>query len=81
MARIAASELGRLRTAAASAVSAKFMSRLDARVVGLIGTGWQAAHQVLAVALVRQIDEVRVFGRNSPGRDRFVADLAPKLKA
>lgn len=79
LAIVAANEVGRLRTAAASAVSAKYMSRPESRVLGLIGTGWQAVSQVLAVALVRDITEVRVFGRDPSRRARTAEDLATQL--
>jgi alanine dehydrogenase len=79
LAILSATTLSRRRTAAASAVSAKFMSRKDSRVVGLIGTGGQAVEQVLALALVRTIEEVRVFGRDPDRRAGAAAELSSRM--
>jgi ornithine cyclodeaminase/alanine dehydrogenase-like protein (mu-crystallin family) len=79
LAIIAADEIGRLRTAAATAVSVKYMSRSDSHIIGLIGTGWQAVHQVLAVAEVRKVRKVRVFGRDSKRRVLVAEELAKRL--
>ena len=65
-----------LRTGAAGAVAARHLSRRDARVVGVVGCGAQARFQVEALALVRTIGEIRVWGRR-PERARACAeDLA-----
>jgi len=52
-----------LRTGIAGAVAAKHLSRADAAVVAVLGTGSQARHQVLALALVRPVSSVRIWGR------------------
>ena len=54
-------EITRLRTAAASAVAAKYASREDSHVMSIIGCGAQAAPHVDALAAVRPIDRVLVF--------------------
>ena len=54
-----ADHLGRIRTGAASGVATKFLARLDATKVGVIGTGRQARTQLEAVASVRQIQAAR----------------------
>ena len=51
------------RTGAAGAVAALHLSRADARVVGVVGCGVQARHQLESLALVRPFSEVRVYGR------------------
>ncbi|MDT8854630.1 ornithine cyclodeaminase family protein [Paracoccaceae bacterium Fryx2] len=51
-----------LRTAAASAVSITHLARRDARVLGMVGAGHQAAFQLRAAAKVRDFD--RVLGWN-----------------
>lgn len=52
------------RTAAAGAVAAKWLSRKDSSTVGIIGNGVQAKLQLIALAKVRSIKNVRVWGRN-----------------
>lgn len=65
-----------LRTGAASGLATQLLSRPDARVLGMIGTGYQARFQVEAVLAVRPITEVRVYGRSESRREQFVAELA-----
>jgi ornithine cyclodeaminase len=56
--------LGMMRTGAASAVATRILAREDAATLGLFGSGWQATGQLRAIAAVRKIDYVKVFGRN-----------------
>jgi alanine dehydrogenase len=64
--------LGRMRTGAASGVATKKLARPDAAIVGLIGTGGQAATQLEAVCKVRTITEARVAGRDAAKTAAFV---------
>jgi ornithine cyclodeaminase/alanine dehydrogenase-like protein (mu-crystallin family) len=61
-----------LRTAAVSAVATQLLARPDAHVLAVLGTGVQARAHVRALRLVRQFDDVRVWGR-SPDRARQLA--------
>ncbi|MDD2060718.1 ectoine utilization protein EutC [Pseudomonas sp. GD03860] len=54
-----------VRTAAAGAVAARWLSREDSRSVALIGTGEQARLQLQALRLVRPVEAVRVWGRDA----------------
>lgn len=65
--------VGRMKTGATSAVAARHMARPDARTVGLIGTADQARTQLMGLASVRPISEVRVFSRSADNRSAFVA--------
>ncbi|MEM1261284.1 MAG: ornithine cyclodeaminase family protein [Pseudomonadota bacterium] len=58
------SELTAIRTAAASALATRELARSDAQVLTILGTGLQAEHHVHAIRAVREIAEVRVWGRN-----------------
>ncbi len=62
-----------MRTAAVSAVATKLLSKPDARVLAILGTGVQARAHIHALRLVQQFDEIRVWGR-TPERARQVAD-------
>lgn len=76
---IEASQLGMVRTGAASGVATRYLAREDAAVVGMIGAGKQAIGQIEAVCEVRKIREVRVYSR-SPQRARaFCSALSDKL--
>ncbi len=65
-------KLGQLRTGAASAVATKYMSRENAEVLGIYGTGWQARTQIEAIKCVRPIKLVKCFSRSSERRAEFV---------
>src|SRR2546425_684607 len=66
LARIEANRLGQMRTGAASAVATKHMARPDAGSGGIIGTGWQARSQVLAISRVRPVALVKCHSRHAP---------------
>lgn len=71
--------MGAYRTGAATAVAAKALGTDGAATVALIGTGWQAATQALALSRVVEIDELRVFSRNPERRAAFAAEQAEQL--
>lgn len=71
--------LGQLRTAAASAVATARLAREDADVLAICGTGEQALPQAAAVAAVRGLRQVRVFGRDPARRRAFAAALEADL--
>ena len=68
LAIIEADRLGQTRTGAATGVATRRLARVDARSLAIIGTGWQARSQALAVATVRSLQTIRAFGRD---RDRL----------
>jgi alanine dehydrogenase len=74
------STLAWIRTGAASAVAAKYMSAPDASVLGLIGAGRQAATQMEAICAVRPISLVKVYSRDEQRRRQFAADMGERLK-
>lgn len=59
------------RVAATNALAARSMARPDARVYGLLGTGQQAGAQLVAMARVRELAEVRVFSPDAAHRAGF----------
>ena len=69
----------KLRTAAAAAVAAAVLARRDSRVVGLIGCGAQADTQLLALAQVRSLSQVHVWGRTPGEAQRFCARMRRQL--
>jgi ornithine cyclodeaminase len=60
------------RTAAVSAVSTRLLSRPDAGILALIGSGVQARSHLDAIARVRTLREVRVWSPNEGRRQSFV---------
>lgn len=76
LAIIEADLLGQMRTGAASGVATRYLARVDARVVGLLGTGGQARTQLLAMCAVRPVERVLVYGRNAERRVAFCEEMA-----
>jgi ornithine cyclodeaminase/alanine dehydrogenase-like protein (mu-crystallin family) len=64
-----AGEITAIRTAAASAVATAALARPDAHRLALIGCGEQAATHLRAIAQVRKVEAITVWGR-SPVRAR-----------
>ncbi len=60
-----AEEITRIRTAAASAAATDALARKDAQVLTIIGTGVQAKAHILALSAVRDIQQVRIWGRDA----------------
>ena len=80
LALIEADYLGQMRTGAASGLATKLMARAEARIVGLIGTGLQSRTQLQAIAAVRSIERIRVFGRDPERRLKFSNEMTALLK-
>lgn len=74
LAVMSANTITRLRTAAAGAVAAKYLSRKDASIVTVLGTGEQAHAQIEALRLVRDISVLNVCGRQQSAIQNYVAE-------
>ena len=71
LAIVEADRLGQLRTAATTAVAAKYLARPDATAVGIFGAGFQARAQVEGLLQVLpNVSEIKAF---SPNRERLLA--------
>ncbi|HXW56518.1 MAG TPA: ornithine cyclodeaminase family protein [Candidatus Cybelea sp.] len=79
LALVEADYLGQVRTGAASGVATKFLSRPEARTVGILGTGGQARTQLEAIALVRKLETVRAYGRDADMRKQFSSEMSSRL--
>jgi alanine dehydrogenase len=72
LAIIEADKLGQLRTGAASAVAARHLAKPGAKSLGVIGTGWQAESQVLAMRVaLPDLERVVAYSRNEEALARF----------
>jgi len=74
-----AAKLGQIRTGAASAVATKYMARQDSKVLGIIGTGFQAETQLSAICQVRPIERIYAYSRTAERRDKFAAKMTEQL--
>jgi alanine dehydrogenase len=71
--------MGAYRTGAATAVAARALARPGPTTVALVGTGWQATTQALAVSRVLEIKELRVFSRDYDRRAAFAREQEDQL--
>jgi alanine dehydrogenase len=78
IAMMSADLLTAVRTAAASAVATRALSRQNAAILAVVGTGEQAEHHIEAMLAVRDLSEIRVIGRNAERAERLVARFAPR---
>jgi alanine dehydrogenase len=69
----------RIRVGAANGLAAKYLAREDARYVGILGSGWQAGTQLMAVCAVRKIETVRCFSPTKANRESFAREMASTL--
>jgi ornithine cyclodeaminase/alanine dehydrogenase-like protein (mu-crystallin family) len=76
-----ATHLTALRTGAVSGLATDLLARPDARTAAILGSGVQAATQLLAVCAVRPIERARVFSRNPQHVAAFISRLQPEVRA
>jgi len=69
----------RMRVGATSALGAKYLAREDARVVGMIGAGWQAGAQLVTLVEVRPVERIQVFSPTAERREAFAAEMSARL--
>jgi ectoine utilization protein EutC len=68
-----------IRTAAAGAISAKYLSKERIDTVGVIGAGRQARFQLKALKLVRQFKEVLVYARSQKRAKTYAEEMTKDL--
>jgi len=73
LALVRASYLTALRTAAASAISIKYLARRDAAILGIVGAGGQAFTQIQAALRVRSFSSVLVADQSEERARDLVA--------
>ena len=74
-----AGEITAIRTAAASAVATDALARRDARRLALLGYGEQAGTHARAIAKVRELQEVVVWGRAVERARAFAVAMGAEL--
>ena len=73
--------ISRFRVGATNGLAARCLSRKNAKILALFGTGWQAGGQLRAICSVRDIEEVRVFSPNEEHRKKFCKEHQPHVRA
>lgn len=67
-----------IRTACASAAATAALARADASRLGMFGCGAQAETHIRAIARIRALDRVGVWGRDAARTEAFAARVAAK---
>ena len=74
-----AGEITAIRTAAASAAATDPLAQPDAHRLAILGTGEQAHAHAVAIALVRKLAEIRIWGRSAERAAALASRLADEL--
>jgi ornithine cyclodeaminase len=69
-------EITAIRTAAASAVATKLLSRDNSSTLAIIGSGEQAKRHIEAMLLVRNIKHINLWSRNENNAKHLVNELS-----
>ena len=69
----------RMRVGATNGLGVKYMARKDSVTVGILGSGWQAGAQVMAVCAVRDIEKISCFSPNAEHRQAFAQEMTGLL--
>jgi ornithine cyclodeaminase len=70
-----ATEITAIRTAAASALATRLLSRQNAEILAIIGSGEQAKQHIRSMLLVRKIKQINLWSRN----EKNALDLAQQI--
>jgi alanine dehydrogenase len=82
LAILEANHLGQIRTGAASGFATQLLARRDSKVLGVIGSGFQARTQVEAIrAAMPGVERVRVWSRSAEKREAFAREMGAEASA
>ena len=70
----------RMRVGAANGLGVKYLARKDARIIGILGSGWQAGAQLMAACAVRDIKYIRCFSPTKANREAFSREMSTALR-
>lgn len=74
-----AAEITAIRTAAASAVATRALARPDAAHLAILGTGEQAVTHLEAIAKVRSLRTIRIWGRSAEKAQLLAKEAGARL--
>lgn len=80
LAVVEADKLGQIRTGAASGLATDLLASKDARIGAIIGAGYQAETQLMAIDGVRRFGEIRIYSRSPESRQTFIANMQNKIR-
>src|SRR3954469_24526616 len=68
----------RMRVGGTNGLAARYRAP-DSKVYALLGAGWQAGAQAMAMAAVHPLREIRIYSPTRANRERFAAEMAEQL--
>src|SRR5215208_2517772 len=69
----------RMRVGACCGLGAKYLARADTSEVAILGTGWQAGGQAMAICAVRNVRRIRCYSPTRERREAFAREMGEKL--
>jgi alanine dehydrogenase len=69
----------RMRVGASCGLGAKYLAREDSETVAILGSGWQAGGQAMAIAAVRPVKTIRCFSPTPEKRTAFAEEWSKQL--
>ncbi len=81
LAVMAANALTAIRTGAASAVATEYLATENANTIALFGVGGQAATQLEAICIVRDIRQIKVYAPTREHVTRFCREMSQRLES
>lgn len=68
-----------MRVGGCAGLGAKYLSREDSNIIGILGSGGMARTYLLAFNEVRRIRQVKVYSPTKKNRDAYAAEMSQKL--
>ncbi len=72
--------LQHMRVGACAGLGAKYLSRRNSKVLGIIGSGGMARTYAMAICEVRPIEHIRVFSPTKANREQYAKEMKELLK-
>lgn len=72
--------LQHMRVGACAGLGAKYLSKADSRVLGILGSGGMARTYTAAICEVRSIERIQVFSPTKANREKYAEEMTEKLK-
>lgn len=73
-----ATEITAIRTAAASALATRLLSRENSERLAIIGSGEQAQRHIESILLIRRIKQINIWSRNERNAEELAQKLSPQ---
>ncbi len=71
--------LQHMRVGACAGLGAKYLSRKNSKVIGMLGSGGMARSYAKAICQVRPIERIRVFSPTKANRQRYAEEMTSEL--